>query len=67
MDAVRREVQAIDPDQPVFNLRMMDQMMQQQMAGRPMMPYGPVQPTGYYPGYNYYGAMPMMQNVVGNR
>jgi putative ABC transport system permease protein len=31
IDAVRREVQSIDADQPVFNLRTMDQMMQQQM------------------------------------
>ena len=31
MTAVRKEVQAIDPDQPVFNLRTMDQAMQQQM------------------------------------
>ena len=31
MESIRREVQAIDPDQPVFNLRTMDQMMQQQM------------------------------------
>ena len=31
MNAVRREVQVIDPDQPVFNLRTMDQMMQQEM------------------------------------
>jgi putative ABC transport system permease protein len=31
MAAVRKEVQAIDPDQPVFNLRTMEQMMQQQM------------------------------------
>ena len=27
MDAVRKEVQAIDPDQPVFNLQTMEQMM----------------------------------------
>jgi predicted permease len=31
MTAVRKEVQAIDPDQPVFNLRTMDQAMQAQM------------------------------------
>ncbi len=31
MDAVRREVAAVDPDQPVFNLRTVDQMLQQQM------------------------------------
>jgi predicted permease len=31
MAAVRTEVRAIDPDQPVFNLRTMDQMMRQQM------------------------------------
>jgi putative ABC transport system permease protein len=31
MNAVRQEVHGIDPDQPVFNLRTMDQMMQQQM------------------------------------
>jgi putative ABC transport system permease protein len=31
MAAVRSEVRNIDPDQPVFNLRTMDRMMQQQM------------------------------------
>ena len=31
MTAVRKEVHAIDPDQPVFNLRTMEQSMQQQM------------------------------------
>jgi putative ABC transport system permease protein len=31
MAAVRKEVQAIDPDQPVFNLRTIDQAMQAQM------------------------------------
>ena len=31
MTAVRKEVQAIDPDQPVFNLRTMERAMQQQM------------------------------------
>ena len=31
MTAVRKEVQAIDPDQPVFNLRTMEQGMQQTM------------------------------------
>jgi predicted permease len=31
LTAVRKEVQAVDPDQPVFNLRTMEQMMQQQM------------------------------------
>jgi putative ABC transport system permease protein len=31
MTAVRKEVQAIDPDQPVFNLRTMEQAIQQQM------------------------------------
>ena len=31
MAAVRKEVQAIDPDQPVFNLRTMDQMMKNMM------------------------------------
>ena len=31
MNAVRKEVHAIDPDQPVFNLRTMEQAMQQQM------------------------------------
>ena len=31
MTAVRKEVQAIDPDQPVFNLRTMEQLMAQQM------------------------------------
>jgi predicted permease len=31
MTAVRKEVYAIDPDQPVFALRTMDQMMQNQM------------------------------------
>jgi putative ABC transport system permease protein len=31
MDAVRREVSAVDPDQPVFNLRTVDQMLQQAM------------------------------------
>jgi putative ABC transport system permease protein len=31
MTAVRKEVQAIDPDQPVFNLRTMEHALQQQM------------------------------------
>jgi predicted permease len=31
MTAVRKEVQAIDPDQPVFNLRTMEQAIQNQM------------------------------------
>jgi putative ABC transport system permease protein len=31
MTAVRKEVQAIDPDQPVFNLRTMERAMQNQM------------------------------------
>ena len=31
MDGVRREVAAVDPDQPVFNLRTIDHMLQQQM------------------------------------
>jgi putative ABC transport system permease protein len=31
MDAVRREVSAVDPDQPVFNLRTVDQMLAQAM------------------------------------
>jgi ABC-type antimicrobial peptide transport system permease subunit len=31
MAAVRKEVQAIDPDQPVFNLRTMERMMQNLM------------------------------------
>jgi putative ABC transport system permease protein len=31
MDAVRREVAAVDPDQPVFNLRTVDQMLAQGM------------------------------------
>jgi putative ABC transport system permease protein len=31
MEAVRREVSAVDPDQPVFNLRTMDQMLAQVM------------------------------------
>ena len=31
MDAVRREVSAVDPDQPVFNLRTVDDMLQQAM------------------------------------
>jgi predicted permease len=31
MDAVRREVAAVDPDQPVFNLRTLDQILAQSM------------------------------------
>jgi putative ABC transport system permease protein len=31
MDAVRRAVSSVDPDQPVFNLRTLDQMLQQSM------------------------------------
>ncbi len=31
MDAVRRAVSSVDPDQPVYNLRTFDQMMQQTM------------------------------------
>jgi predicted permease len=31
MDAVRKEVAAVDPDQPVFNLRTLDQILRQQM------------------------------------
>ena len=31
MSAVRREVQLVDPDQPVFNLRTMEEMTKQQM------------------------------------
>jgi putative ABC transport system permease protein len=31
MEAVRREVQAVDPDQPVFNLRTVDQMLAQSL------------------------------------
>jgi putative ABC transport system permease protein len=31
MDSVRQAVSAVDPDQPVFNLRTMDQMLQQSM------------------------------------
>lgn len=38
-------------------------MYQQHMTAQQPMPYAPVRATGYAPAYNYYGAMPMLQQL----